>query len=121
PEGVLPKTKEAGQQFSAQLVDPDAAAGAADPADAAGSLAQQIATIFVRKPHQFVAYGGLSDGGGCEQTYNDNLTNSGKDLANAMLKCWPDAESTIKYPSTVTLLTAVIIAFGALILIGIAV
>ena len=121
PEGVLPKTKEAGQQFSAQLVDPDAAAGAADPADAAGSLAQQIATIFVRKPHQFVAYGGLSDGGGCEQTYNDNLTNSGKDLANAMLKCWPDAESTIKNPSTVTLLTAVIIAFGALILIGIAV
>src|SRR5699024_6935493 len=77
--------------------------------------------IFVRKPHQFVAYGGLSDGGGCEQTYNDNLTSSGKDLANAMLKCWPDAESTIKNPSTVTLLTAVIIAVGALILIGIAV
>jgi hypothetical protein len=121
PEGVIPRTKEAGQQFSAQLVDPDAAVGEVEAADAAGSLAQQIATIFVRKPHQFVAYGGLSDGGGCEQTYDENLTSSGKDLANAMLKCWPDAETTIKNPSTVTLLTAVIIAVGSIILIGIAV
>lgn len=121
PNGILPRTKEAGQQFSAHLVDPEAAAGTADTANASGSLAEQIATIFVRKPHQFVAYGGLADGGGCEETYNENLTNSGKDLANAMLKCWPDAEATVKNPSTATLLTALIIFVGALILIGIAV
>lgn len=121
PSGILTRTKEGGQQFSAQLVNPDAAAGDASSSEAAGSMAEQIVTIFVRKPHQFIAYGGLADGGGCEQTYNENLTKSGKDLANAMLKCSPDFGETIKNPSSVTLVTALIILLGAAVLIGIAV
>ncbi|MGP9695678.1 hypothetical protein ACT3TZ_13810 [Brachybacterium sp. AOP25-B2-12] len=121
PNGILTRTKDAGQQFSAQLVNPTAGAGAVDSSQSAGTLAEQIATIFVRKPHQFVAYGGLADGGGCEQTYNENLTKSGKDLANAMLSCSPDFGETIKNPSTVTLLTAIIVLVGALVLIGVAV
>ncbi|UQN31808.1 hypothetical protein [Brachybacterium kimchii] len=121
PDGILTRTKEAVQQLSAQLVSPDIEAGQADPADAAGSMAQQLVTIFVRKPHQFLAYGGLADGGGCEKTYDDNLKKSGEDLANAMLKCSPDFGENIKHPSVVLLVTAFILLFGAVVVMAVVV
>lgn len=118
PDGILTRTKEGAQQLSAQLVNPDAAIGAVSTDNAAGSLAEQIVTIFVRKPHQFVAYGGLVDGGGCEQTYNENLTKSGEDLANAMLKCSPDFGVAIKEPTTTLLVAACILMLGAAVLLA---
>lgn len=120
PEGLLTRTKEAAQQLSAQLVNPAAAAGDVDQSEAAGSFAQQLATTFVRAPHQFVAYGGLADGGGCEAHYNENLTGTGKELAEEMAKCSPDFAQNIEHPSGITLVTMFIILLGAAILIGIA-
>lgn len=117
PDGILTRTQEAAQQFSAQLVNPAAAAGEVTPEDASGSLAEQLASTFVRAPHQYVAYGGLADGGGCETTYNDNLTESGKTLAEEMSKCSPDFSQTIEHPSATTFVTVLIILVGAAILI----
>jgi hypothetical protein len=121
PTGLLTRTQEAAQQFSAQLVNPDAAIGEVEASEASGTMGQQIVSIFVRAPHQFIAYGGLADGGGCEATYNENLTKSGEDLANAMLACSPDFGATIKNPSSVTLVTTLIILVGIAVLLTIAV
>lgn len=121
PTGFLTRTQEAAQQFSAQLVNPDAAIGEVDATQASGTMGQQIVSIFVRSPHQFIAYGGLADGGGCEATYNENLTKSGEDLANAMLSCSSDFGATIKNPSSVTLVTTLIILVGIAVLLAIAV
>lgn len=121
PTGLLTRTQEAAQQFSAQLVNPDAAIGEVEASEASGTMGQQIVSIFVRAPHQFIAYGGLADGGGCEATYNENLTKSGEDLANAMLACSPDFGATIKNPSSVTLVTTLIILVGIAVLLSIAV
>ena len=121
PTGLLTRTQEAAQQFSAQLVNPDAAIGEVDATEASGTMGQQLVSIFVRAPHQYIAYGGLVDGGGCESTYNENLRKSGEDLANAMLSCSSDLGATIKNPSSVTLVTTLIILIGIGVLLAIAV
>lgn len=121
PTGFLTRSQEAAQQLSAQLMNPDAAIGEVDATQASGTMGQQIVSTFVRAPHQFIAYGGIIERGGCGSTYNDNLKKSGKDLANAMLSCSPDLEATIKNPSSVTLVTALIILVGIGLLLTIAV
>lgn len=118
--GVVTNVKLAGQTFVAQVADPTADVSTADPATGATKLAAAMVDIFVRKPHQFIAYGGLVDGGGCEATYNDNLSKTAKELADAMATCSPDFAETIKNPGPLTLVTMLIVLAGALILLGMA-
>lgn len=117
--GIITRTTEAAQMFSAQLINPASATSALDVEQAAGTLPSEIVNVFVRKPHQFVAYGALADGGGCENAYNENLTGTGKELAEAMRDCSPGFGETIENPGPMTLFVAVVVAVGAAVLLGI--
>lgn len=118
--GIVTSAKEMGQSFVAELVDSSADASTADPAAAPGKLAAAMVDIFIRKPHQFIAYGALADGGGCEATYNANLAKSGDDLATAMATCSPDFAETITHPGPLTLVTMLIVLVGGAILLAMA-
>lgn len=112
PEGIVTRATEGGKELSSEMVS-----GVSEGA----TLSSVIVDIFIRAPHQFVAYGALADGGGCEATYDDNLGKPAKDLANAMIKCSPDFAETIKHPGPLTVVTMFIILVGALCVIGLAV
>lgn len=121
PNGILTRTKEASQQFSAQLVNPSAEFGEVEQSEAAGSLAQQVVTVFVRKPHQFINYGGLADGGGCEGHYNKYLPGTGTELAEQMASCSPDFAENIEHPSGEIFVAVFVIVLGAAVVLAIAI
>ena len=118
--GPLEFVKQTGQEVSTTLIDPTGKKHLSKE-DAASSLAIGIVDVFVRKPHQFVAYGGLVEGTKCEKTYNENLNKSPNELANAMLKCDEASYKGVIKDASFTALIAVLVVFvGGLILMAIA-
>ncbi|MGQ4519124.1 hypothetical protein ACUH92_08885 [Dermabacteraceae bacterium CCM 9520] len=119
-EGPLEFVKSTGQEVSSTLIGSKGNKHLTNE-EAVSSLSVAVVDVFVRKPHQFIAYGSLVEGTDCEKTYNENLNKTPNELANAMLSCDEDSyRPFIKEASFTSLIAVVIIFAGGFVVLALA-